>query len=349
MRHDKGTKYSIYWCNRCRELLSTPNSHNNMCYLLLGTPPDRTMAPSSLVGVCIALLLALSSQLANADVFDEFDAMKEKIKEMQAVLDKIGDQQKIIQDMLVRPEFIMKSADVHPRSCVDYLAAGYTANTFYTVWVGEDSALSPLTVYCNMSLGGYIPFLRRDRGPGVVPTHFNRDWTDYEDGFGDGLSDDRSEFWLGLRTLHRLTSGPLTWQLRIDFNSRSKEGNFYIVYDIFRIAGPEDNYRISLSDTSKGNTLDAMMPKSSSKRNNHTTNGKPFSTRDRDHDNYDGQCVSVSNKRGGWWYDACSHGDLTGVYLETGIGGQMSVSPKFDPFYDIIKATASIRPAFCIR
>ena len=42
--------------------------------------------------------------------------------------------------------------------------------------------------------------------------------------------------------------------------------------------------------------------------------GSPFSTKDRDNDNYSGDCVALYGK-GGWWFDNCVTSNLNGLYL----------------------------------
>ena len=41
-------------------------------------------------------------------------------------------------------------------------------------------------------------------------------------------------------------------------------------------------------------------------------NGKPFSTRDGDNDDYDGDCAKLFH--GAWWYRACHKSNLNGKY-----------------------------------
>ena len=40
---------------------------------------------------------------------------------------------------------------------------------------------------------------------------FQKPWIDYKSGFGEIGSD----FWIGLETIHELTSGPETWKLQV--------------------------------------------------------------------------------------------------------------------------------------
>ena len=311
--------------------------------MLTGKPSDGMMGPSCLLSAGVVFMLVLNGLPAGADVFDQFNAIKAKTKELHALLDTMVTQQKTIQGLLVGRGSVACNFDADPpRSCLEYLAAGYSEDTLYTVWTGETPNLAPVTVFCNMTLGGYIPFVRRDRGPRVITVDFNRTWTEYEEGFGNGLHDERSEFWLGLRTLHRLTAGPVTWQLRVDIVPSSSAGG-YRVYETLRIAGPEDKYRLTVANISKGTIVNALAPTD----NDFDANGSQFSTWDSDNDAHSSSCVSKDNKRGGWWYNSCSVSDPTSVYLEQGVSAESDLNViKWLTYRDIKKVTFSIRPVY---
>ncbi|CAC5356130.1 Fibrinogen-like protein A,Ryncolin-2,Tenascin-X,Angiopoietin-related protein 6,Angiopoietin-related protein 2,Microfibril-associated glycoprotein 4,Ryncolin-1,Ryncolin-3,Fibroleukin,Fibrinogen C domain-containing protein 1 [Mytilus coruscus] len=119
-------------------------------------------------------------------------------------------------------------------------------------------------------------------------TEFHRNWTDYENGFGDL---DR-EFWLGNRQIALLTSIG-AHELRItleDWNWNNRHAN----YKNFKIDGASEKYRLHISGYS-GNAGDGMAK----------YNGIPFSTYDRDHDTYSVNCAAHERLKGGWWYTDC--------------------------------------------
>ena len=66
------------------------------------------------------------------------------------------------------------------------------------------------TGYCDTVTdgGGWLVIQRRQDGS----VDFNRDWVDYENGFGDLAT----EFWYGLRALNCLTSQG-QWEFRVDY------------------------------------------------------------------------------------------------------------------------------------
>ncbi|KAI0222815.1 Fibrinogen-like protein 1 [Lamellibrachia satsuma] len=277
---------------------------------------DGMMAPSCRLSACVVFMLVLNGHPAGADVFDQFNAIKAKTKELHALLDTMVTQQKTIQGLLVGRGSVACNFDADPpRSCLEYLAAGYSEDTLYTVWTGE------------------TPNRRSD---------FNRTWTEYEEGFGNGLHNERSEFWLGLRTLHRLTAGPVTWQLRVDIVPSSSAGG-YRIYEMLRIAGPEDKYRLTVANISKGTIVNALAPTD----NDFNANGSQFSTWDSDNDAHSSSCISKDNKRGGWWYNSCSVSDPTSVYLEQGVSAESDLNViKWLTYRDIKKVTFSIRPVY---
>ena len=65
--------------------------------------------------------------------------------------------------------------------------------------------------------GGWM-FIQRNVKDGV--TTFNKQWKEYEEGFGD-FND--SKLWYGLKELNRFTQTG-QWELRIDFQLRTTPG-----------------------------------------------------------------------------------------------------------------------------
>lgn len=45
-------------------------------------------------------------------------------------------------------------------------------------------------------------------------------------------------------------------------------------------------------------------------------NGQPFTTYDRDNDNYKGNCAVWA--KGGWWHNGCQNSCLNGLYRDSG-------------------------------
>ncbi|KAG7257103.1 hypothetical protein CRUP_010630, partial [Coryphaenoides rupestris] len=151
----------------------------------------------------------------------------------------------------------------------------------------------PLAVYCDMETdgGGWTVFQRRVDGS----VDFFRGWKDYTRGFGD----QRGEFWLGLDSLQKLTSGA-QMSLRVDLRAGGEEA--FAHYSSFQVA--KENYRLSVAGYS-GTAGDSLT------YHNH----RLFSTRDRDPATSLTRC-SVSYG-GGWWYRNCHQANLNGRYGNT--------------------------------
>ena len=124
---------------------------------------------------------------------------------------------------------------------------------------------------------------------------FYRNWTDYQQGFGNLTG----EFWLGLDKIHHLTS-TLT-QLRVDMRDFERN-SAYAKYTTFSVGDSASKYVLTVSGYS-GTAGDSLGPHS---------NGSPFSTRDQDNDAYGGSCAQ--SFKGGWWYLNCHHSNLNGLY-----------------------------------
>ena len=90
-------------------------------------------------------------------------------------------------------------------------------------------------VYCDTSSGGGEWTVIHRRKDGRV-NFTDRDWVEYEDGFGN-LSD---EFWIGLRSMHCLTSQG-NWELRVDYHLPNGTKS-YLYYNKFAVGSPKDQY-----------------------------------------------------------------------------------------------------------
>ena len=98
--------------------------------------------------------------------------------------------------------------------------------------------LPAFDVFCDQTTagGGWAVFQKRLNGS----VDFNRSWNDYKHGFGDL----KSEFWLGLDKIHRLTSDNKS-MLRVDLEDF--EGNTrYAEYNLFGVMSEKDKYKLIL-------------------------------------------------------------------------------------------------------
>ena len=175
-------------------------------------------------------------------------------------------------------------------NCKDALTQGQTTSGIYNIQPDNQPAFQ---VYCDMETddGGWTVFQRRMDGS----VNFYRNWTDYQQGFGD-LS---REFWLGLDKIHRLTS--TASELRVDM--QDFEGNSaYAQYTNFSVGDSASKYILTVSGYS-GTAGDSLAYQ----------NRQKFSTRDQDNDALSGDNCAQRFK-GGWWYNACHHSNLNGLY-----------------------------------
>ena len=146
--------------------------------------------------------------------------------------------------------------------------------------------------------GGWTVFQRRQDGS----VDFYRNWTDYEDGFGNLTG----EFWLGLGKINRLTKEQSN-TLRVDLGDF--DGNTsYAQYTTFSVGNSTTEYTLTVGGYS-GTAGDSLA----------YHNGMKFSTIDTDNDNHSGNCA-FDDYYGGWWYNACAHSNLNGQYFNPSVG-----------------------------
>ncbi len=182
-------------------------------------------------------------------------------------------------------------------------------------------------VYCNMGKdkGGWIVFQRRVSRD----VNFHRNWKEYEKGFGNL----RGSFWLGLKTLHDLTSNG-KWTLRIDLKRTNGEQG-YAKYTGFKIGSREEKYKLMFDKNSyTGNIGDALI-------NHH---GMSFTTWDKDNDARTGaNCAAIV--KGGWWFNRCYEANLNNFYPGETTGEALMMTWKAwkDKFADINFSEMKIR------
>ena len=152
--------------------------------------------------------------------------------------------------------------------------------------------------------GGWTVFQRRQDGS----VDFNRNWADYERGFGN-LS---GEFWLGLNKVHRLTpDGANT--LRVDLGD-FENNTAYAQYSTFSIGDCITEYTLNVGGYS-GTAGDALI--TDKKWPHHINNGMKFSTKDNDNDNHNSLNCAAHTK-GGWWFNACFQSHLNAPFCHGG-------------------------------
>ena len=149
-------------------------------------------------------------------------------------------------------------------------------------------------VRCDMETdgGGWIVIQRRIP-QGMI--NFYRNWEDYENGFGD-LD---TEFWIGLGNIYELTNNDEVDLIISVWNTT--QSNITWRYPVFRIAGPTEKYRLTVSGGSGTGVDDGFA----------YHNGQYFTTYDRDNDDWSNNNCGY-HLQGGWWYRNCASANLNG-------------------------------------
>jgi len=152
--------------------------------------------------------------------------------------------------------------------------------------------------------GGNVTMLHRKQ-VGNPSDYFDRNFTNYKEGFQSN-----GEIWLGLETLHKLTSaGSYGLHIRMkDFDQKT----YVAVYDQFEV-GPGDGYVLTVGGFN--DTLSTLGDSMSRPGGAGSANGMKFSTKDMDQDKHSSHCAEQNT--GGWWYNACMYAHPTGTSTTT--------------------------------
>ena len=143
------------------------------------------------------------------------------------------------------------------------------------------------TAYCDMTTdgGGWI-VIQRNKKNSLM--NFNKNWTDYEEGFGDL----NTEFWYGLAAMHCLTQRG-QWEMRVDYQFNNTHWS-YLHYNQFSVGSASEEYPLTVGGfTGVGRDWFIVEPH----------NGMKFSTPDNDNDKYSDNCAAYF--KSGWWHNSC--------------------------------------------
>ena len=170
-----------------------------------------------------------------------------------------------------------------------------------------------VNVYCNMITdgGGWIVIQRNRKNSQLS---FNKNWREYEEGFGDLNKD----FWAGLELMHTLTQRG-QWEMRVDYQKNDKTWS-YLHYNQFSVGSASEEYPLTVGGfTGVGTDWFAS----------HPLNGMKFTTPDNDNDRNGGNCAA--SLKSGWWYNNCDHIDIN--YQPPQVGSsvlfiEMKIRPK---------------------
>uniref|UniRef100_A0A5F4W7J7 Fibrinogen-like protein 1 n=1 Tax=Callithrix jacchus TaxID=9483 RepID=A0A5F4W7J7_CALJA len=177
--------------------------------------------------------------------------------------------------------------------CSEVFNDGYKLSGFYKIKPLQSPA--EFSVYCDMSDGGGWTVIQR-RSDGSE--NFNRGWNDYENGFGNFVQK-RGEYWLGNKNLHLLTTQE-DYTLKIDLEDFEKNSR-YAQYKNFKVGDEKNFYELNIGEYSgtAGDSLAGNFHPEVKWWASHQR--MKFSTWDRDHDNYEGNCAEED--QGGWWFN----------------------------------------------
>ena len=136
-------------------------------------------------------------------------------------------------------------------------------------------------VYCNMTTDG-VGWIVIQRNRKNSQLSFNKNWREYQEGFGDLNNKD---FWAGLELMHTLTQRG-QWEMRVDYQNNYKTW-YYLHANQFSVGSASEEYLLTIAGFTGAGTVWV---------NYH--NGMKFSTPDNDNDQCG--CNCAASFKSGW-------------------------------------------------
>ena len=221
------------------------------------------------------VILTLSLLLVNADQYcdnllKQYNTFKSECSPANITINNCC-------DLTGFPRSKSPSAVYQMKSCL----VPCEVSSFATVLVTSAAA------YCDMVTkeGGWI-VIQRNKKDSLL--NFNKNWTDYEEGFGDL----NKEFWYGLKELHCKTQRG-QWEMRVDYQKNDKTWS-YLHYNQFSVGSASEKYPLAVGGFT-GVGVDWFT----------YHNGMKFSTPDNDNNKHGSNCAA--SFKSGWWYINCHH------------------------------------------
>ena len=225
------------------------------------------------------VILTLSLLLVNADQYcdnllKQYYTFRSKCSPANMTIDNCC-------DLTGFPRSKSPSAVYQMNSCI----VPCEVSSFTTVLV------TTTAVYCDMTTdgGGWIVIQRNKKDSSVS---FNRNWVDYEKGFGNLTT----EFWYGLAAMHCLTQRG-QWEMRVDYQKNDRTWS-YLHYNQFSVGSASEKYPLTVGGFTGVGTDWFDEP-------SRPHNGMKFSTPDNDNDKNSINCAA--KYKSGWWYNDCHH------------------------------------------
>ncbi|XP_041752482.1 microfibril-associated glycoprotein 4 isoform X3 [Coregonus clupeaformis] len=153
---------------------------------------------------------------------------------------------------------VVVQSSLHPVDCNEVYRSGFGLNGVYTIHPAGPT--SPVQVFCDMSmdsayLGKWTVIQNRQDGS----VNFHRKWDEYKSGFGSAAG----EHWLGLETMHLLTTKG-TYELRVDMEDFEGK-KVYAQYSSFSVGPEAEGYLLKLGSFKDGGAGDSMTHQSGQK------------------------------------------------------------------------------------